>query len=534
MLRVFGKTDKTYISNGDVVLSRAFKAKVHKADNAEYYLDLETSLDYVNFILEGNIVVASTPQGEQAFRINNVTKTKTKISAKCPHVFYDSKNYLIADNYVQDKTCAEALAYLNAHTDTLSEFTTESDVDTVASFRCVRKSLYEAVEVILERWGGHLVRDNFNIAIKESIGQDNGVIIQYRKNLKDISASEDWSNVCTKLLPVGKDGILLNAVDPTADIYVTSSTQYSLPYTKAVNFSQEDINEEDYPDEETYKSALVSDLQTQAEKYLSDYALPKVNYTLKANVDYISDIGDTIEVIDERLGLDLMTTVISFEYDCILEKYTEVEFGNFKKSISGLGGKIDGIESVVTIQGEKVTSLDYTVTEQKESLSELSETVDGHTESINSIDLTLEDVAGEIIRMENHITGSLTSDFTYNNAGVVTKIPLDSSNAFGSLITFVSGSVKIGEGIEKVKVSAHANINGLATDGERVLLLCKNDISTILATASMSMDLDTYCSISLTPMLINVEKDDLLFIAFSSGESTDIVKTSTYLTVEAV
>ena len=92
MIRLFSATDTTFTSNGDVVL-KPLKAKVHKADNSDYYLQLETNLEYLDHIVEGNIVVANTPTGDQAFRISNVSRTKSKISSKCYHVFYDSKNY---------------------------------------------------------------------------------------------------------------------------------------------------------------------------------------------------------------------------------------------------------------------------------------------------------------------------------------------------------------------------------------------------------------------------------------------------------
>lgn len=339
MIRVFGQTDTVFTSNGDCVL-QPLKAKVHKADNGDYYLDLETSLEYLDFISEGRIIVANTPTGDQAFRISNVTKTKTKVVAKCWHVFYDSENYIISDSYVVNKDCEDALEHLNSATDITSEFTVSSDVETVASFRCVRKSLCEAVNTVIERWGGHLDRDNFNIGIVSSMGQDNGIVVQYAKNLKDISVSEDWSEVCTKILPVGKDGTLLNEVDPSASIYMSSGTQYSIPYSKVISFEQ-DIEEDDYQTEAEYKQALVDDLTAQATAYLQTNCVPKVNYTLKANLDRVTDIGDVIEVRDSRLGIDLMTNVISFVYDCIAERYSEVEFGNFTKSVSGLGNKVN-------------------------------------------------------------------------------------------------------------------------------------------------------------------------------------------------
>ena len=235
MIKLFSINDTSFSSNGDKIII-PLKAKVHKEDNGSFYLDFECSLDYINDIVAGNILVVPTPQGEQAFRISSVTATRFKLSAKCYHVFYDSKNYLIEDSYVVDKNCNDALDHLNTATSDLSPFTTLSDVDDTNSYRCVRKSLYEAINVLLDRWGGHLVRDNFNIQIREQIGQDNGVTVRYAKNLKTITCETNWDGVVTKLLPVGKDGLLLNALDETADIYVTSDTQYDIPFTKTVSF----------------------------------------------------------------------------------------------------------------------------------------------------------------------------------------------------------------------------------------------------------------------------------------------------------
>ena len=127
MIKIFSTTDKIFSSNGDVVL-QPFKAKVHKEDNGDYYLDLVTDLKYSDYLLTGNIVVANTPQGEQAFRITNPQKTNTKITVKAWHVFYDSKNYLIADSYVLDKNCNDALDHLNSATEPQSEFQTLSDI----------------------------------------------------------------------------------------------------------------------------------------------------------------------------------------------------------------------------------------------------------------------------------------------------------------------------------------------------------------------------------------------------------------------
>lgn len=352
MIKIFKPTDREFSSNGDIVVN-PLRAVVTKVDNGEYYLELVTDLSYVDFLVQGNIVVANTPQGEQAFRLDNPSKTGSKITVRANHVFYDTENYVIADSYVVDKNCNDALDHLNMATDSESPFTTISDIQTINTYRCVRKSLYEAINTVVERWGGHLVRDNFRIGIMNQIGADNGVTVRFRKNLKEISAVENWDNVVTKLMPVGYDGTLLNSVDKTLEPYVYSENSYDIPYTKVIEFTQ-DIDSEQFRDdngeldEDAYKLALIEDLRVQATNYVNSYDEPEVSYTLKANLEKITDVGDTVEVIDERLGLSLITNVTSFSYDCILGKYTELVFGNTTNTLKNL-------ISNITAQAEKIT-----------------------------------------------------------------------------------------------------------------------------------------------------------------------------------
>lgn len=363
MIKLFGQTDTDFTSNGDLVIL-PLKAVVHKEDNGDFYLDLTTSLKYVEDLTEGRIIIAPTPQGEQTFRVGNVQRTKNKIYSRCWHTFYDSENYLIEDSYVVDKNCNDALDHLNSATEPTSPFTTLSDNTTVASFRCVRKSLYEAIQTVIERWGGHLVRDKFNIQIRDQIGQDNGVVVRYGKNLKDITAQYNWDKVVTKLLPTGFDGIML------PETYLTSEIQYDLPYTKTVHFDQH-IDQEPYKDgdgnldEEAYNQALIDDLRVQATNYLNANNIPQTNYTLQANLEKITDIGDTVVVIDARLNLNITTNVISYDYDVILGKYKQLEFGNFKKTLSNF---VDTVTNAATDAFQNTAeALQVTLTQEMEA-----------------------------------------------------------------------------------------------------------------------------------------------------------------------
>lgn len=362
MIKIFSATDKAYSSNGDIVIQPT-KARVHNKDNGDYYLELTCGNEYNEYIASNNIIVASTPQGEQAFRIRDITKQKNRLTIKAWHVYYDSNNYLIEDSYAVDKTCNDALDHFNSATDEESPFTMLSNITDINSLRCVRKSLNECINSVLERWGGHLKRDNWNISILDEIGTDNGITIQYKKNLVDLTAQYNWDSVVTKIMPVGADGLLLN------DVYVYAPIQYSIPYTKTISFDQSHITEDSFTDEtgtldeDAYKAALLEDLAQQATEYVNTYCYPLINYTLKAEPEKVTDIGDTINVIDERIGVNVTTEVISYEYDAITEKYVSLEFGNFSNSLSDLMQNITNSTSnnidnaVITLSSSLVEAL---------------------------------------------------------------------------------------------------------------------------------------------------------------------------------
>lgn len=461
MIKAFSINDKIFSSNGDKVIQPT-KAVVHKEDNGAFYLDIECPLIYDEYLQPNNILVAPTPQGEQAFRITTLEKTRTKIRFKAYHIFYDSRDYLIQDSYVVDKNCNDALDHLNNATSDLSPFTMLSNIATINSYRCVRKSLYEAINTVLERWGGHLVRDNWNIQIKDTIGQDNGVVVRYGKNLKNIEATYNWDDVVTKLMPVGKDGILLNALDPDASLYVESGTQYDIPYTKTISFSQ-DIDEDDFKDEsgvldeDAYKQALIDDLIAQAQTYVSENSLPKVNYTLSANVEKISDIGDRIEVIDEKLGIDVLTRIISYDYDCILEKYKELEFGNFTNTLSGLMSNITtNTEKIVEESNQEIRiilgeELDEATSRIWNALGNSYVIYDG--DKILVVDSLPKDTATNVIMInsggigfsQNGINGTFQSAWTIDN--ILNMEQINVINLTADLIK--GGTLKLGSNLNQ-------------------------------------------------------------------------------------
>ncbi len=361
MISVYPSDERNFADNGIKVL-KPLQALITKEDNGYYFIDLKDSISNLEYYQAGMIIKANTPWGYQCFRLTNPEIQNSVVVVRGYHLYYDIANYIIADSYVVDKNCNAALDHLKQACDSVPPFTLTSDITRVNSYRCIRSSLEEALKVVIDRWGGHLVRDNWNIEIRNSIGQDRDVNLIYGKDITSISQSENWDDVITKILPVGKDGITL------PEVYIELEEElYDIPYTKVISFDQSEIDPENYKDEsgeidnEAYTNALIADLRLKAENYLDDNKLPKVNYTVDTYITDISDIGDTIYVKHPRCKIDLITNVISIEYDCILDKYTKIEFGNFREKLQDLMTKISSkIENEVNqVQGINYSKLEH-------------------------------------------------------------------------------------------------------------------------------------------------------------------------------
>lgn len=353
MISVYESNEKIFNHNGLKVLHPR-KCDVFKEDNGDYYIELEDTIDNINYYQANMIIKCPTPfpEGKQLFRIINPEIKNNYIYIKARHVYFDTSNYIILDNYIVDKNCNYALEHLNSNTDKLSPFTTTSNINTLSTYRCVRKSLEEAINTVIERWGGHLVRNNFNISILDEIGIDRGIQIKYSKNLKELKVNENWDDVVTKIFPVGKDGLIL------PEKYIeTNEELYDIPFSKVISFEQS-LEREDYLSDEDYTNALIADLRNKANIYLENNKLPKVNYSLSANLNYITDVGDTVYLEHPKIKLALKTNVISVKYDVISQRFKSIEFGNFKSSLKSLIQNVNKVASdAAKEESEKVKTI---------------------------------------------------------------------------------------------------------------------------------------------------------------------------------
>ena len=339
MIKVYDANEKLFATNGIKILN-PLKAEITKIDNGDYYIELKDVIANLDYYQKGMIFRVPTPWGNQGFRCDNPQIRNNKVECRAWHLSYDSENYIIKDAYSVDKNCNDALNYFNDNTDIKSPFKVFSDISKVLSTRLVRKSLFEAFSLLIDgdKYGGHWYRDNFNFGIRSSIGEDRGVVLASDKNITDIQVTEDWDEVCTKILPYTTDGesktILLDG-----EFLSVGDVLYDIPFTKVVKF-ENPYSKEDYETEDEFISASKIWLEEQAINYLDLNKFPKVNYSVSAKIDNISDVGDTLYVKHKKCKVDIQTQVISVVYDAIRNKYIKIEFGNFKKEIKNLTQQI--------------------------------------------------------------------------------------------------------------------------------------------------------------------------------------------------
>ncbi len=364
MISVFPESERVFGNNGIKTLHPLY-AMINKEDNGDYFLELEDLVENYAYYQSGLILYTDTPWGKQAFRCANPARTSSRVKVKALHITYDAQRLTISDSYAVEANCNDALVRFNSATDEVSPLSVLSDVTTIANVRIVRKSLMQAIETCLETYGGHLVRDNFNLRIMTEIGEDRGVTLALGKNIIDIEIEENWDNVCTKILPYTSDGQTSVTLDGD-QYYSLDEELYDIPYTRPIEFKNE-LVAEDFETNEEYETAIKEQLLAQAVQYLENHKFPEVNYSVSASIQNVSDIGDKIFVKHPRCKVDILTTVIALQYDCIRQRYEKITFGNFKKEIKGLANKIDEVKetlrqevtvtkSFLTLELEKATA----------------------------------------------------------------------------------------------------------------------------------------------------------------------------------
>lgn len=447
---LYEATERSFTTNGLGRLSDAVECTITEERNGEYELFMKyptNGAHYADLSLD-RLIYAAPGEGRsnQAFRIYRVSKPLNGVVS----VYAEHISYLLNKEIVEPFT-ASSVAQVMALMDTKiiggTEFEFWTDKTVSASFKVeapqsVRACLGGTQGSILDVYGtGEYEFDMFNVKLYLHRGQDSGAALRYGKNITDITADTDMSNVYTAIIPFWKNQDTVKLL-PEKILY--ASTQYSNTLAKAVDFSS------DFEDEPTD-----AQLRAKGQAYLTQNAGWVIKQNIK--VDFIQlwqtseyanyaplqrvKLCDTVTVIYEPLDVTATAKVVKTVYNVLLDRYDSMEIG---EASSNMNGAVAEVAGTVTENLPDVSMMEKAITHATDLITGglggyvvMKPNADGQPEEILILDNPDIDLAINVLRINrngigfssNGYEGPFTSAWTLDGHFVADFITTGTLNA---------------------------------------------------------------------------------------------------------
>ncbi|MBP5461875.1 MAG: phage tail protein [Lachnospiraceae bacterium] len=292
-------------------------------------------------------VIESKQLRDQPFRIYKVTKQLNSVTVYARHIFYDLlDNIIISYTPTADDRGAEALdGTLAACNNADHGFDGHSDItEKNDEYSVTLKNPVEALmgdEGFIEKYGGELMRDWFDVYIVNRVGQDTNILIQEGKNLLGVKYDIDATDAVSRIVPIGKDSKGKDMYLP--EVYIESEYASTFPHPKYGTLEVEDAK----VGSGTTQAQAYQKMRDAAAQAFEDGADTPV---VSLSVDFINVydteeykqytwlqniyLGDAVMVKVKSLGLSVSMRMTQYEYDCLLYKYTSMTLGSTTDTIA--------------------------------------------------------------------------------------------------------------------------------------------------------------------------------------------------------
>ncbi|WP_194190385.1 phage tail spike protein [Clostridium chrysemydis] len=302
----------------------------------------------------GNFIVADVNDTlkNQKFRIYKLSKAlngKVKVYAK--HIFFDLARDVIEKVELSNASCEYALNELFRNSQFSNKFKGESDIINSKNFSMKAENLVKSIGgvqgSILDTFGtgAEILRDNRVVKVLNKRGHDNGVSIEYAKNMTGLNIDFDDSDLITRIKAVAKytDKNNNEVIVFSNPKFVDSPliNEYETPFIKEIDFSSSFENGSiPTPDK----------LKALAEKYFRDNKCDQVKTNIKVefiplskcvgyeNIQDNISLCDTVTIKDYRYNLDTKAKVIKTYFNFLSGRYEKIELGDAKTSLGDLVG----------------------------------------------------------------------------------------------------------------------------------------------------------------------------------------------------
>lgn len=343
---LFSENTTSFNTNGLGNLSEALSCNVTEELNGIYELEMTYPVTGRLFsqIVTSAIIYAEPYENAsyQAFRIYRISKPMDgRISIYARHISYQT-NWIpvMPFNYSSLADCFTKLKSNSASTNPFTLWTNKTvanghSFDVPQSFRAC---LGGSQGSVLQMYGGDYEWDNWTIKLWLRRGADNGVRIAYGKNLIDAKQEANIENTYTGVCPYWTDEETGTVVTlPEKYILAATASAYPFDRIKTVDFST------DFDARPT-----VAQLRARTNQYITanDIGYPNisidVNFVALWQSEEYKDIapleqvqlGDTVTVDIERLGISMQSRVVEYTYDVLKGRYKSITIGDAKSSFA--------------------------------------------------------------------------------------------------------------------------------------------------------------------------------------------------------
>lgn len=288
---------------------------------------------------------------EQYFRIYEVRSSDMNgegrgVTVSARHIFYDLMGNLTIYKPEGAVGCQAALDGILSGCVSGHDFEAATNIGASREAQWVRVNPVSAIldpdDGLCAKFGGDLVRDNWDITLLDSAGMNRGVRIEYRKNMLGVECQVNTDSVVTRVYPMGQTakGKPLGMGGDTPWVDSPKIGDYPTPHIyvldkgseiKAKSTSGADVN------------SARNQLQQAAQAYFSDN--PGIDEPeISLSVDFVS-LGDTAEYAQYRnlesvhlydtvrirhmpLNIDVLAQVNKIEFDCLTGRMKGIELGS--------------------------------------------------------------------------------------------------------------------------------------------------------------------------------------------------------------
>lgn len=397
---LYNKSETAFTHNGVGLLSEAVKATVTEERNGSYELSLQYPITgrFYSEITEGAIIKAKANETSepQLFRIYKSSKPINGIvTYSAEHISYDLNGIPLLGFSIKNATPQMALTKAIEGAALPCPFTAYSNISTLNSTEIltpcsVRALLGGQTGSLLDVWGGEYEFDNFTVKLYLHRGKDNGVVIEYGKNLKDLKQESNIAECYTHLMPY--------AVYTVQDESGNSEEKYVylaekvIPLTEAEDIGHNKAFIMDFSDRFGDNEEITEEkLRAKATAYAAaaDLGTPKVNITVSfvqlwqteeyKNIAPLERVKlcDTVTVRFSKLGVAATSKVIKTVYNSLQEKYESVTLGDAKSSFANTVNKQQ--EAIQEIKSSVKKGQAEATEQLKKAIANATSLITGHS-----------------------------------------------------------------------------------------------------------------------------------------------------------